>query len=626
VRQSHRARLVLAAAGVVAAASIVAIAPWSNASHGGSDGRLTSSNGTNAIRFTVGELTTSETVFGAQWSPDGCRAVFTTPDREILTVRHDDGNRIGRVADAPSAGVTRAHPTWVDRTSLVGAQVVWAQQNAPDQQWHLRIVPAAPQRVDGSPITPTDDGFDYTHPDGGPGVVVYQRQARSGGRIPEIWRAVPGRVIDRSLVVSDGRYPAVSPDGTKAAFVRSDGANDQIFVIGIGGGTAIQVTDTPGTKFNPTWSPDARTIAFQHLSFVNTVPANAVKATTVTTAPNLNGAPAFQSNRRNQVHRLSGPDRFATAARISQSNWGSSTAGAVVLSRSDQFADAVGGAALAKVKNGPLLLTPPTGLHPVTRAEIIRVLGTSAPATKTVYLLGGPGSISPTVHNQIAALGYTTRRLQGADRYATAVAIANEIDPTPGAVLAADGRDFPDALAAGAASGAPRFTPAEAAVVILTNGPILPTVVRDYLDGLSAQVAVVGIGGAGAAAVAPYAGMSTPIVGTNRYHTAALVAERFHGTHTVVGVATGTGWPDALAGGALMAVRGVPLLLTNGTAATLVSDTASALDMTCGSVDLAYIFGGPGTITVAQEGQIGRWISGPGGFATTQDLRPRHDR
>src|SRR5437764_12436270 len=98
--------------------------------------------------------------------------------------------------------------------------------------------------------------------------------------------------------------------------------------------------------------------------------------------------------------RLSGADRLGTAIAASQAQWKAGQAGSVVLSRSDQFADALGGSTLAVAKGGPLLLTPSSHLDAAVKAEITRALGT-ATTVKTVDVLGCEQALSPTVYNEV---------------------------------------------------------------------------------------------------------------------------------------------------------------------------------------------------------------------------------
>jgi hypothetical protein len=621
LKQSHRNRLIMAAAGLMAAVSIVAIAPWSGASLPGASNLLTSSNGTGSImRQGASALSvTGATVTEAAWSPDGSRAVFISADDGLFTVRYT-GGAAARLLP-PAAGVQRADPTWVGD----GYSFVYAEQSAPGEPWHLSEMLAGQSDLPDQ-ITP-EDGFNYTDPDAGVGAtVVFQREAVGGGT-PEIW--LRDNDLSLSPILSDGRNPALAPHGQKVAFVRNDGSNDEIFVANLDGSNQTQVTDTPTTKDNPVWSFDNTTIAFSNDGGVATVPASSnPPATSVTTVSGLSGVPAFQTHIVNEVIRLAGQtNRFQTAVEISQFMWNDAddpvfTADSVVLSRSDRFADALGGGALAAAKNGPLLLTPPTSLNTDTRNEILRVLGTSDPASKTVYVLGGEGAISTGVVNAIRGLtspDYNIVRLAGAtSRYDTAIEVADAISPTPDLVLVATGENFPDGLAAGAAAGS--FNPfGIPAVVILSKDSVLPQVVKDYLDALPPTTSVYGVGGHGFAAAAAYVepGNLGLHEGGDRFGTATRVAGAFFNGEFWAGVATSQNWPDALAGGAALGVLNGPLLITNGASGatgSLNSKTRDKLRLDCGSLDVALVFGGAAVVSNAQAAQVGDAISGPNGF------------
>lgn len=151
-----------------------------------------------------------------------------------------------------------------------------------------------------------------------------------------------------------------------------------------------------------------------------------------------------------------------------------------------------------------------------------------------------------------------TRRLAGLDRYETSVRVAESLPAT--AAILARGDAFPDALAAAEIGGA----------VLLTAGREVPDSVRAYLD--ERPEAIVYAVGGDAAAAEPSA---TPIVGADRYDTAARVATRFFTTPPRSVVASGEKFPDAVAGGTIAALTGSPLLLA--TTNTLPSSGAQAL-------------------------------------------------
>jgi PKD repeat protein len=271
------------------------------------------------------------------------------------------------------------------------------------------------------------------------------------------------------------------------------------------------------------------------------------------------------------VERIAGADRYATAVAVSRAQFPDGNAGAVVLARGDDYADALVGAPLAKAKNAPLLLTTGASLPAGVETELHRVLPTGG----TVYLLGGTAAVPASVAGEITGLGYQVVRYGGADRFATAVVVAGALGD-PSTVLLATGTNFPDALAAG---------PAAAHVggaVLLSNGSQLPAATSAYLAAHSGPVYA--IGGPASLAVPT----ATAVFGADRYATAADVAAKFFASPARVGIATGVSFPDALSGGALLAGADAPLVLATTTA--LPSATSSYLVGVTAAT--AYLFGG----------------------------------
>jgi len=243
--------------------------------------------------------------------------------------------------------------------------------------------------------------------------------------------------------------------------------------------------------------------------------------------------------------RLAGANRDATAVAISQAAFpDAGSAGAVVLARSDGFADALAGGPLAAAKHGPLLLTSSDSLDGVTKAEIQRVL----PIGGTVYVLGSTTALSAKVFAAITAVGDVPVRLAGADRFGTAIAVANTLG-NPSTVFEVSGLDFPDAL-----SAVPAAVNTGGAI-LLTNGPAQAKATAAYLSAhLGSHYAV----GGAAATADPSA---TALAGANRYATSDQVASAFFPDAKGVTAASGLGFADALAAGPVAGAAAQPLLL-----------------------------------------------------------------
>jgi putative cell wall-binding protein len=249
----------------------------------------------------------------------------------------------------------------------------------------------------------------------------------------------------------------------------------------------------------------------------------------------------------------------------------------VVLARADDYPDALVGAPLAAAKNAPLLLTQGAQLPKATSDEITRVL----PAGGTVYVLGGTAAVPDSVVNQLKSSGLTVVREAGADRYATAVAVATELG-NPTTVLLATGTNFPDALAAGPAAAHLH------GVVLLTAGSVLPTATSTYLSAHAGSTYAVG----GPAVKADPA--ATPLAGADRFATAATVASTLFASPAMVGIATGQAFPDALSGGAQLARADAPLLLATKT--TVPAPTSGYLTDAGANLHTIHLFGGPAVL------------------------------
>ena len=276
--------------------------------------------------------------------------------------------------------------------------------------------------------------------------------------------------------------------------------------------------------------------------------------------------------------RVAGANRDLTAVASSQASFPTAgSAKAVVLASDGAFADALAGTPLAVQKGGPLLLTPSAGLTAPVAAEISRVLAPGG----TVYVLGGPTVLPESVVTQFGAMGFVADRLAGGNRFATAVVIASAMG-NPTTVFEANGLGFPDGLSAGAAAAK------VGGAILLTNGALQAPATAAYL---AAHPGTDYAAGGPAATADPHA---TPIVGSDRFATSAMVAQMFFTSPAVAGFASGAVFADALSGGAGIAAQGGPLVLVPYTGA-LPSSTLSYLQATP-SITRGYVYGGTGAV------------------------------
>ncbi|HEY0869383.1 MAG TPA: cell wall-binding repeat-containing protein [Acidothermaceae bacterium] len=296
-------------------------------------------------------------------------------------------------------------------------------------------------------------------------------------------------------------------------------------------------------------------------------------------APTVAPAPMFT--------QLGGADRDTTAAMVATTMYPLvGSASVVVLARDDLYADGLTGSPLANALGGPLLLSPTASLSAATQGAVGHVLVPGG----LVIVLGGTSAISPSVVTTLQKLGYQVERIGGADRFATATLIADKIGTKHAVthVYVATGFNFADALSAADAAGLNN------GVVLLTANGTMPGSTSTWLAA-HAGAAATAIGGQ-AAAADPTA---TALVGSDRYATAALVANSVAPNTVGIVLATGANFPDGLAGAVYAAHNGWSLLLVDPTAVALNTDQMSYLHEVSATVSTVTAIGGTATMPVA---------------------------
>jgi len=188
------------------------------------------------------------------------------------------------------------------------------------------------------------------------------------------------------------------------------------------------------------------------------------------------------------VVRVSGPDRYATAAALSASAFPSGAPIAFVATGL-LFPDALSSAAAAAVMGGPVLLTQNTVLTESARQELVRL------APERIIVLGANATITDSVAARLGQIA-TVERIGGPDRYDTAALVsARFFGPSRPGVMIATGFDFPDAMAASAAATVTRGP------MLLSRPTGLPATVSPEVDRLTPNRAYL-LGGTGALGIA----------------------------------------------------------------------------------------------------------------------------
>lgn len=224
-----------------------------------------------------------------------------------------------------------------------------------------------------------------------------------------------------------------------------------------------------------------------------------------------------------------------------------------------------------------------------------------------VTLLGVAG-IAPSA---TATAAFELERKAGADRYATASALAAEAFTTSNDAIIARGdgtaQQFADALAGSYLAGSVAGT----APLLLTQRSAVPAATRSRLTALGVKTVHI-LGGTGAVSAAVEQDLDDDftvvrIQGTDRYDTAAKIAQSqpATGIGQVAGkrtafLATGTDAADALAAGPASFARKLPILLTQRD--TLPAVTKAALTQL--GITHVVVLGGTAAVSTAVENEV----------------------
>ncbi|WP_300410423.1 cell wall-binding repeat-containing protein [Lagierella sp.] len=293
----------------------------------------------------------------------------------------------------------------------------------------------------------------------------------------------------------------------------------------------------------------------------NSIPAKLVlvfeeEETTKPSKPNYPGVPKDPTNPTDstkptapsdvkvETDRIKGQDRYETAIEISKKTF--KKADNVILASGGDYPDALTASVLAGMKNAPVLLVNESSLKSVVK-ELERL------EAKNITVVGGKDSVAKDIENTLTG-SYKVDRVFGQDRYETAKKVYDLVLSLGGnkeQVIVADGRNYPDALAAGS-FGAKSKTP-----IILAKGDIIPS-----MSNLPKKAIIVGGKTSVGKAVENLFDKTERIAGKDRYETSVLLAKRFFPESKTIILASGQVYADALTASVLGSTNDYPIILT----------------------------------------------------------------
>lgn len=260
--------------------------------------------------------------------------------------------------------------------------------------------------------------------------------------------------------------------------------------------------------------------------------------------------------------RLSGEDRFQTASSIAE-EFNNSSVNNVIVTSGYNFNDALSGSVLAKKLNAPILLS---GKTYVENQPAVQYINRHMDKNAKIYVLGDEQNINENIIINLKNLGYNNiEMLQDGEKYGAVKSINDEINATTGTpVFVLAGSDFPDGLSISAVAAAKGYP------VIYSDFYDIPDESKETIKKINpSQVYIIG----GNGVVSDYVkdniksltGLSDDkfvrIGGSDRYETSLNIAKYFKMDGSVVTLASGKDFPDALAGSVLSAKLNAPLIL-----------------------------------------------------------------
>jgi len=266
--------------------------------------------------------------------------------------------------------------------------------------------------------------------------------------------------------------------------------------------------------------------------------------------------------------RLAGQDRYQTARTIGE-DFNSGECANIILASGDKFSDALSSSILSKKFDAPVLLV---GATVEQSSEAFSYIATHSNSNTKIYIIGGTGIIGASFETQLIKGGNANiERLSGYDLYDTAMVVVDKANVASGTpVFVVSGENFPDALSISSFAGANQYP------ALLVGQNYLSDKTKNYITS-NKPSAVYIVGGVGAVsqaledqikAILPTATIKR-LAGNDRFDTVAAVINEFAVSPQTVYLANGFNYPDALAGSALAAKSGAPVLLIDNNSGTL---------------------------------------------------------
>ena len=320
---------------------------------------------------------------------------------------------------------------------------------------------------------------------------------------------------------------------------------------------------------------------------------------------------SLSSQQTIKTTRLSGQTSFETAKVISE-NYSHGKVQNVILSTGNGFADALSASVLAHQKDAPILSVDSTVDD---SQDAFNYITQHLNPTGTIYIIGGTGVIESEFETKLNNLGFQNiTRLSGNDRYDTSYQLARSLNNSfVSTVVISSGESYPDALSIAS------FAANKGWPILLTTENALPEEMKDYLSEIKPSKVYI-TGGLGVISdnveseikgILPQSSVQR-LAGQDRFDTNAVIAKTFNPNPSTVYLATGYGFVDSLAGSALAAKNGDPIILMNSNSDNIPLSTLNYLINInkTGKMPSLIVLGGSGVINDALVNLVEKFLDG----------------
>ena len=293
------------------------------------------------------------------------------------------------------------------------------------------------------------------------------------------------------------------------------------------------------------------------------------------------------------VKRIFGDRRSATAIEVADAlkeKLEVDYFNAIIVANGDNFADALAGSYLAKVKGAPILLRRNSGDGDQLNKDYIAA---NLAEGGIIYILGGPVSIPQSVEDELIAADYKVVRLYGDTRFVTNLKILEEAGISEDQeILISAGWQYADCLSA-SATGLP-------IVMVDSINNVLTADQIAFFEKHAGNKFTI-IGGTAAVdekleeAIEEIVGTDiNRVFGATREETSVEVAKHYFADVDLkyAFVAYSRMFPDGLCGGPLANAYGAPLLLINSGRESFAADYVAEEGIAAG-----FILGGTSVVT-----------------------------